>query len=64
VGAEAGPLETALEVGFLCGVTETCQPDVQPPRAEQTQEASDGLRTPDRQDGNPLRRKVPATALG
>jgi hypothetical protein len=47
VRAEAGPLETAPEVALLSGVTETCQPDVKPTRAEQIQEASNGLRTPD-----------------
>src|SRR5207245_1525210 len=34
VGAEAGPLETALEVAILSGVAETCQPDVEPVRPE------------------------------
>jgi hypothetical protein len=63
VGAEAGPLETALEVAFLCGVTEACQPNVKPLRAEQLQDASDCLRTPDRHDGNALSVKIPATAL-
>jgi hypothetical protein len=46
VGAEASPLETALELALLCRVTETCQPDVKPLRAEQIQEACYGLRTP------------------
>src|SRR5688500_7365213 len=45
VGAEAGPLQTAPEVVLLCGVTETGQPQVQPPRAEPLQKSSDGLRT-------------------
>jgi hypothetical protein len=64
VGAEAGPLETALEVALLSGVTETCQPDVQPLRAEQSQEASDGLGTPNRHNGNALGVKIPTTARG
>ncbi len=63
VGAEAGPLETASEVALLSGVTETRQLDVKPLRAEQIQEASDGLRAPDRHDGNTLGVKIPTTAL-
>jgi hypothetical protein len=63
VGAKAGPLETAPEVALLCGVTETCQPDVKPLGAEHTQEPSYRLRTPDRQNGNALGVKIPTTAL-
>jgi hypothetical protein len=59
VGAEPGPLQTAPKVALLCGVTETGQPDVQPPRAEPFQKSSDGLRTPDRHDGDALSVKVP-----
>src|SRR5215212_6953997 len=40
VGAEAGPLETAPEVAFLSGVTETRQSGIKPLRAEQIQEAA------------------------
>jgi hypothetical protein len=64
IGAEAGPLERALEVSFLCGVTETREPDVQPSRAKQIQEAPNGLRTPNRHDGNSLGVQVPTTAFG
>jgi hypothetical protein len=63
VGAEAGALETAPEVALLGGVTETSQLDVEPPRAEEVQESSDRLRTPDRHDGNPLGVEIPTTAL-
>jgi hypothetical protein len=63
VGAEAGPLETAPEVALFCSVTETRQPDVKPPRAEQIQEASDGLRTSNWHNGNALGVEIPATAL-
>jgi hypothetical protein len=62
VGAETRPLETALELALLCGVAEARQPDVEPPRAEQIQEASDGLRAPDRDDGDPLGVEIAATA--
>jgi hypothetical protein len=63
VGAEAGPLETALEVALLCGVTEACQSDVQSPRAEQVQEASDGLCTTDWHHRNALSVEIPTTAF-
>jgi hypothetical protein len=63
VGAEAGPLESALEVDLLCGVTETSECDVKPLRSEQIQEASDVRRTPDRHNGNALIVELPATAL-
>lgn len=62
-GAEAGPLETAAEVALLSGVTDTGQPDVQPPRAEQVQELSDCLRAPDWHNGNLLSMKVATPAL-
>jgi hypothetical protein len=63
VGAEASPLEPAPEVALLCGVTETRERDVKALWAEQLQNASDGLRTPDRQDGNALGAKIPTAAL-
>jgi hypothetical protein len=63
VGAEAGPLETAPEVALLCGVTEARHPDVKRLRAEQIQEASYRLRTPNRHNGNALSVKIPTTAL-
>jgi hypothetical protein len=63
VGPEAGPLETAPEVVLLCGVAETCQSGVRPVRAEPIQEASYGLRTPNRHNGNTLGAKIPTTAL-
>src|SRR5436853_7211397 len=46
VPAEAGPLETALEVALLRGITEARQSDVKPLRAEEMEELSDVLRTP------------------
>jgi DNA-binding transcriptional ArsR family regulator len=64
VGAEAGPLEAVPEVCLLRGVAETGQPDIKPLRAEQAEEPSYGLRTPNRHDGNALSVEVPATALG
>jgi hypothetical protein len=63
VCAEAGPLETTLEVALLCGVTEARQSDVGPLRAEQIQVASDVLRTPHWHNGNALSVKIPTTAL-
>jgi hypothetical protein len=63
VGAEAGPLETAPEFGLFCHITETRQRDVKPLRAEQIQEPSDGLRTPNRHNGNALGAKIPTTAV-
>jgi hypothetical protein len=62
VGAEPGPLETAPEVALLSGVTEARQSDVKPLRAEQIQEASDGLRAPNRHNGDALSVKIPTTA--
>src|SRR5439155_25487286 len=64
VGAEAGPFETALEVALLCGVIEARQSDVKSQRAQQIQEASDVLRTPNRHDGNALGVEIPTTPLG
>jgi hypothetical protein len=64
VGAEAGPLESTLEIAFLSGVTEAGQSDVEPPRTETVQEASDCLRTADRHNRSSLGVKVPASARG
>src|SRR2546422_3418971 len=64
VGAEAGPFETALEVALLCGVIEARQSGVKPLRAEPIQEASDVLRTSNRNNGNALSTEIPTTALG
>jgi hypothetical protein len=64
VRAEASPLETAPKVVLLCGVTQTRQPDVEPLRAEQIQEPPDGLRAPDRHNGNALSVKIPTAAFG
>ena len=63
VGAEAGTLETTSEVALLSGVTETRQPQIEPLRAEPTQEPSDGLRTPDRDDRHALGVEITAAAL-
>ena len=62
VGAEAGALETAPVVPFLAGVTEACQSEVQPLRAEPIQEASDGLGAADWHDRDALSSEIPATA--
>src|SRR6266496_3674341 len=64
VGAEAGPLETALELALLRGVTQTCQSDVEPLRAEQIQEPRNGLRASDWHNGDALGVEVPTTSLG
>src|SRR5215475_7895258 len=56
VGAEPGTLETAPEVTLLPRVAQARQPDVQPLRTEQLQEASDAPRTSNWHDGNALRR--------
>jgi hypothetical protein len=64
VGAEAGPLETAPEFVLLSRVIKTRQPEVEPLRAVEPQESSDGLRTSHRHDGDALGIKVPATAAG
>ena len=64
VGAEAGPLEAALEVALLCSVVEARESGVKPLRAEPIQEASDVLRTSNRNNGNALSAEIPTTALG
>jgi hypothetical protein len=63
VGAKPGPLETAPEVALLAGVAEARQSDVEPLGAEQSQEASDCLRTPDWHNGDALSVKISTTAL-
>jgi hypothetical protein len=63
VRAEAGPLETTLEVVRLRSVTETRQSDVKPRRTEQIQEASYGLRTSDWHNGDALGIKTPTAPL-
>ena len=62
VGAEAGPLQSAPEVGLLTGVTKARQPDIQTPRAEQFQEASDVPGAAHRHDGDALSGEIPTTA--
>jgi hypothetical protein len=61
-GAEAGPLETAPELDLLCGVTETRKPEVQPLGPEPIQDPANGLRSPDRHDGDALGVEIPASA--
>jgi hypothetical protein len=63
VGAEAGSLETALEVALLCRVAETRQLEVEPLRSELGDEPSDCLRPPDRHYGNALGLQIATTAL-
>jgi len=62
VGAEAGPLQTAPEVGLLTGVTQARQPDVQAPRTEQLQEASDVAGTAHWHHGNARSGKIATIA--
>jgi hypothetical protein len=62
VGAMAGPLESAPKVALLAGVAEAREPDIQPLRAVEAQEASNVRRTSDRHDGNALSVKTPPTA--
>ena len=62
VGAEPGPFETAPEVVFLSGVTQARQSEVEPLRAEPSQEASDRLGTADRHDGDAVSFEIPAPA--
>jgi hypothetical protein len=62
VRAEAGALESALELTLLRRVAEARQPDVQSARAEQIEKSSDGLRASHRHDGNFLGGEVPATS--
>ena len=62
IGPEAGALETAPVVPFLAGVTEACQSEVQPLRAEPIQEAADGLGAADWHDRDALSSEIPATA--
>ena len=64
VGAEAGPLQTTPEVALLAGVTQARQAEVQPPRTEELQEASDVCRAAHRDDGNALGGKIPTAARG
>lgn len=63
VGTEAGPLQTAPEVGLLASVTQARQPDVQAARTEQLKEPSEVPRTAHRHDGNAFRGKRSTTAL-
>ena len=63
IGAEAGPLERALEVPFLADIAEAGELDAQPFRAELLQEPPNGLRAPDRHDGNTLGIEIPAATL-
>jgi hypothetical protein len=62
VGAEAGPLETTPKVALLGGVAQPRQPEVEPPRAEQIQEAADVRRTSHRHDGDAFSVERPTAA--
>jgi hypothetical protein len=62
VGAEPGPLQTAPEVALLTGVSQARQSEVQPPRTEQLQGASEVPGTAHRHDGNAVRAEVSTTA--
>ena len=63
-GAEVSPLQSAAEIAFLRSVVEAGQPGVQPLGAEESEEPSYGLRTPDWHDGDALGAKISTTALG
>ena len=63
VRAEAGLLESPPVVALLSGVAEARQPDVEPLRAEQVQEAPDGLRTANWDNGNAFGAEIPTTSL-
>ena len=63
VGAEARPFQTAPDVALLSGVADSSQPEVQPLRAEEIQEASYGLRTSHWNNRNALSVQIPSTAL-
>ena len=52
--AEPGALEAAPEVALFAGVTEAGQPRVEPAGPEPLQKPADGLRAPDRNDGDAL----------
>jgi hypothetical protein len=62
VGAEAGSLQTAPEVGLLTGVTQARQSEVQAPGTEQLQEASDVSGTAHWHHGNAGSGKIATTA--
>jgi hypothetical protein len=64
VGAEAGAFESAPEVVLLSGIAEACQPDVESLRAEQVEEATDGVRTTHGHDRDALGIEISTTALG
>ena len=64
VGAEAGPLQTAPELALLALVTEARQSDIQAPRTEQLQEASDVPGTAHWHHGNAGSGKIATTARG
>ncbi len=51
-------------MGLLCGVTETGKSHVRHARLKPMQEPSDGLRAPDRHNGNALSLEVATTTLG
>lgn len=63
VGAEARPLEAAPELALFRGVAEARHPEVEPMRAKERQEASDGMRTANRHNGNTFRIEIPTTTL-
>jgi hypothetical protein len=62
VGAQAGPLQRAPEVGLLTGVTQARQSDIQTPGTEQLQEASDVPGTAHWHHGNAGSGKIATTA--
>src|SRR6266852_2157115 len=64
LGAEAGELETALEVALFSGVAHTGQSEAQPLRAVSCQEASNVRRAADGHDGNALRIEIVTAAGG
>src|SRR3989441_13239480 len=53
----------SLEGSFFCDVTDPREAHIRPLGAERIQEPSNGLRTPERHNGNTLGFEIPATAL-
>ena len=62
--AEARVLETAAELPLLAGVAETAEPEPEPARSVELDEAADRLRAADRQDDDPFRLEIASPALG
>ncbi len=64
VGAEPGSLETSTEVALFSRVTEARKHEIEAVRPVLLEEATDGLRTADRNDRDAFGGKIPTTAGG